>query len=83
MERSAVVRFPTPKSLKSAQIVTELKAVSGYDTLALATVKKWSTFFREGRTYLFRNPRYGPLLIHHDPVHLHSIVRKVIVVSSA
>jgi hypothetical protein len=57
VEQRAVVRFLTLKWLKSGQIVTELEAIYGSDSLTVATVKKWSNGFRQGRTDLFDNPR--------------------------
>jgi hypothetical protein len=64
MEQRAVVRFLALKGPKSEQIVTELTAVYGPEALALATMKKESKRFREGRTDLLDNPRCGQFLTH-------------------
>jgi transposase len=76
MEQRAVVRFLTLKGLKSGQIVAELKTVYGPDALALATVKKWSKRFREGRTDLSDNPRSRRPLTHDLAEVIRSVLRE-------
>jgi hypothetical protein len=59
MEQRGVIRFFTLKGLKAKEIRTELESVSGPETLALSTVKKWRKRFQEGRTELIYDPRPG------------------------
>jgi hypothetical protein len=59
MEQGALVYFFTLNALKARAIHTELEWVYGPESLALPTVKKWLRPFRQGRTNLFDDPRFG------------------------
>jgi hypothetical protein len=54
----------------------ELKAVHWPDALALATMRKWSEHFREGRTDLSDNPRSGWPLTHNLAEVIRSVFRE-------
>jgi hypothetical protein len=49
MEQRAVVRFLTLKKLSAMDIMAELEAMYGYETLSLSAVKKWRKRFINGR----------------------------------
>jgi hypothetical protein len=54
MEQRTVVRFLTLKGLNPQQIRSELESVYDEDALALPTIWKLHTRFRDGKTEVFK-----------------------------
>jgi transposase len=59
MEQRAALRFLTLRRLNPQQIRSELESVYPEHAFALPTIYKWHARFRDGRTELSDDPRFG------------------------